>query len=218
MLLNLPQNQKESSTQKQLLRIDFPGAILLILAVTCLLFGLNWGSGVSWNNALTITSLCVTIPLSLAFVVVETRFAVEPFTPGHIIFDKGLCACYAQNFFAYAAFTAIIFYLPLLFQVKFEMTPPQAGASLIPAAISVVVGAVLGGAVLKRSGKFYWLAVISAIVATMGSIPLVAAPMLRHGSLASIYVASVMGFLPQGITVTASLIAISESPYILVEF
>ena len=209
--LHLPKRQSKTPWRKQLPRIDILGALLLIMTIFGLLFGLDRGSNVSWRSPLTIASLCVTVPLSIAFLAVETRFAVEPFTPGHVIFDKALVACYTQNFFGYAAFTALIFHLPLFFQVILEMTPTQGGASLIPAAISAVVGTLLGGIILKRTGRFYWLAVLAMTAATLGSLPIAVAPSLNSGALASIYVGSVISFVPQGITVTASLIAISTS-------
>ncbi len=214
LLLHLPKRQSEMPWRKQLPRLDILGALLLILTIFGLLFGLDRGSNVSWRSPLTIGPLCAVLPLSVAFVWVETRFAVEPFTPGHVIFDKALFACYTQNFFLYAAFTPLIFYLPPFFQVILGMTPAQAGASLIPAAISAVAGTLLGGIILKKTGKFYWLAVLSAIAATLGSIPLVVAPSLGGGgALACVYTASVLSFVPQGVTITASLIAISTSPY-----
>ena len=207
--LRLPKQPSGTPWRKQLPRIDFLGAILLIATIFSILFGLDRGSNYSWRSPLTIGFLSACIPLAIAFLVVETRFAVEPFTPGHVVFNKALFACYSQNFFGYGAFTAFIFYLPLFFQVKLQMTPAQAGASLIPAAISVVIGTVAGGVILKRIGKFYWLAVLSSTLAVVGCIPVVIAPLLKQGSLISIYVGSV-GFLPQGVTITASLIAISE--------
>ncbi|KAL9597692.1 MAG: hypothetical protein Q9179_004178 [Wetmoreana sp. 5 TL-2023] len=207
-LLRLPNRKSERSSREQLKRIDFLGAFLLILIVFGLLFGLDRGTSVSWRNPVTLASLCATIPLLVAFLWVETRFASEPFTPGHVIFDKGLFACYVQNFFGYAGFTALIFYLPLFFQVALKMTPAQAGAGLIPAAISAVVGTLLGGIILKRIGRFYWLALIATSVGALAAIPIALAPSLKHGSLVTICIASVASFVPQGITVTASLIAI----------
>ncbi|KAL8835446.1 MAG: hypothetical protein Q9170_003323 [Blastenia crenularia] len=208
VLLRLPQPKSKFSWQKQLKQIDFLGAFLLILVVFALLFGLDRGTNVSWRSPVTLVSLCLTIPLLLAFLWVETKFAVEPFTPGHVIFDKALFACYAQNFFGYAGFTALIFYLPLFFQVVLTMTPAQAGAGLIPAAISAVVGTFVGGLILKRIGKFYWLALISASMGALASVPIAIAPSLRSGSFITTCVASVASFVPQGIVVTASLIAI----------
>ena len=209
---HLPKRQSETPWRKQLPRIDILGALLLILTIFTLLFGLDRGSNLSWRSPLTISSLCATIPLAIAFVAVETRFAVEPFTPGHVIFDKALCACYVHNFFLYAAFTALIFYLPLYFQVILHMKPAQAGASLIPAAVSAVVGTLVGGIVLKKTGKFYWLAVFAATAATLGAIPVVVAPSIiaKAGAMACVYVGSIVTFIPQGVTVTASLLAISK--------
>ncbi|KAL8915348.1 MAG: hypothetical protein Q9171_000218 [Xanthocarpia ochracea] len=208
VFLHPPQHKTDISWTKQLKRIDFLGALLLILVVFGILFGLDRGSNVSWRSPITIVSLCSTLPLVLAFLWVETRFALEPFTPGHVIFDKALCACYVQNFFGYASFTAFIFYIPFFFQVVLEMTPAQAGAGLIPAAVSAVIGTLLGGIIIKRIGKFYWLALIASIVGTATAVLLAAAPSLRQGSNIVVYAASVATFVPQGITITASLIAI----------
>ncbi|KAL8770168.1 MAG: hypothetical protein Q9209_004010 [Squamulea sp. 1 TL-2023] len=206
--LHPPPRKTDLPWREQLMRIDFLGALLLILTVFGILFGLDRGSNVSWRSPLTITSLSATVPLLLAFLWVETRFASEPFTPGHVIFDKALCACYVQNFFGYAGFTAFIFYIPFFFQVVLDMTPAQAGAGLIPAAVSAVVGTLLGGIILKRIGKFYWLALIASIVGTVAAVPIALAPSLHRGSNIAIYIASVATFVPQGMTVTASLIAI----------
>lgn len=196
---------------EQLKRIDFLGALLLTLTVFGILFGLDRGSNVSWRHPVTIVSLCSAIPFLMAYLWVETRFASEPFTPAHVIFDKALCACYVQNLFGYAGFTALVFYIPFFFQVVLEMTPAQAGVGLIPAAISAVVGTLLGGIILKRVGKFYWLALVASTVGMVAAIPIAVAPSLRHGPAITIYLASVASFIPQGITITASLIAISES-------
>lgn len=210
LLLHLPPRKAELSWEEQLKQIDFLGASLLILTVFGLLYGLDRGTNVSWRNPATLISLCATVPLLTAFLWVEARFAVAPFTPGHIIFDRTLVSCYAQNFFGYAGFTALIFYLPMFFQVVMEMTPAKAGAGLIPAAISAVVGTLLGGIILKRTGKFYWLALVASTVGALAAVPIAVAPSLKQGSLLTIYIASVASFVPQGMTVTASLIAISE--------
>lgn len=90
------------------------------------------------------------------------------------------------------------------------MTPARAGAGLIPAAISGVVGTLLGGIILKRIGKFYWLALVASSVGALAAVPIAVAPSLGQGSFVTICIASVASFVPQGITVTASLIAISK--------
>ncbi|KAI4235526.1 MAG: hypothetical protein LQ352_008084 [Teloschistes flavicans] len=206
--LHLPQRKSEFTLKEQLKRIDFLGAILLILIVFGILFGLDRGTSISWRSPIALVPLCLTIPLTLAFLYTETRFASQPFTPAHIIFDRALFACYIQNFFGYAGLTALIFYLPLFFQVAQHMSPAQAGAGLIPGAVSVVIGTLLGGILLKRIGKFYYLALVSSSVGALATIPIAIAPSLHRGGNIVIYAASVVSFLPQGMTITASLIAI----------
>ncbi|KAI4100956.1 MAG: hypothetical protein L6R37_005162 [Teloschistes peruensis] len=206
--LHVPQRKSEYGLREQLKRIDFLGAILLILIVFGILFGLDRGTSLSWRSPVALVPLCLTVPLTLVFLYTETRFAVEPFTPGHIIFDRALFACYIQNFFGYAGFTALIFYLPLFFQVAQGFSPAQAGASLIPAAVAGVLGTLFGGLLIKRIGKFYWLALIASSVGALAAVPIAVAPSLPRGENIVVYVASVATFVPQGMTITASLIAI----------
>jgi hypothetical protein len=188
LLLYLPKRQTETSWRKKHRRIDFLGVLLLVLAISSVLFGLDRGSNISWRQSLTIGYLCATVTLLIAFLAVETRFAVEPFTPGYAIFDRALFSCYSQNSFGYAAFTALSIYLPLYFQVVLGMMPIQAGASLVPAAISAVVGIRFRGMIIKRTGRLYWLAALAATVATLNTIPFVVAPSLNGGSLPTIFV------------------------------
>ncbi|KAL8709196.1 MAG: hypothetical protein Q9220_006076 [cf. Caloplaca sp. 1 TL-2023] len=209
-LLHIPLKKSDTPLREQLKRIDFLGAFLIIATVFGILFGLDRGTSIAWRDPVTLVSLCATVPCLLGFIWVETRYASQPFLPGHIIFDKALYACYAQNFFGYAGFTALIFYLPMFFQAVLEMSPARAGVGLIPAAISTAVGTLLGGIIMKRIGKFYWLALVSSIVGALAVIPIAIAPSLHRGALIATSVASVISFVPQGITITASLIAITD--------
>lgn len=83
-------------------RVDFLGAFILVTAVFFLLFGLDRGSNVSWSKPIVIASLSVSIPLFAIFILVEQKFAKEPFAPGRIIFERSLFASYLCNFFSFA--------------------------------------------------------------------------------------------------------------------
>ena len=58
-----PPEKESSDWGTKLRRIDFLGAFILILAVSALLLGLDHGSNISWSAPITITSLCVSVPL-----------------------------------------------------------------------------------------------------------------------------------------------------------
>lgn len=120
LALKLP--KRESSGWKaKLRRVDFMGAFALICAVFTLLLGLDRGSNVSWSATITIVSLCASFPLFITFVIVEQKFATEPFAPGRIIFERTLFASYLCNFFSFGGWLSALFYIPLFFQGKLDI-------------------------------------------------------------------------------------------------
>lgn len=115
LVLKLPKIES-SGWKAKLRRVDFLGAFVLVSAVFALLLGLDRGSNVSWSATITIVSLCGSLPLFITFVIVEQKFATEPFAPGRIIFERTLFASYLCNFFSTAGWLAVLFYTPLFFQ------------------------------------------------------------------------------------------------------
>ncbi|KAI9747201.1 MAG: hypothetical protein M1815_004504 [Lichina confinis] len=153
----------------KLRRIDFLGAFTLVIGVFALLLSLDRGSNVSWGQPLTLALLATSVVFLLAFVYVETKVASEPFAPGHIIFDRSLCASYLCNFFSFAGWMATIFYIPLYFQAVEGLSATQAGSKLIPAIVAGVSGSLFAGFLMKRTGKYYRLTVAAYTVAQASS-------------------------------------------------
>ena len=117
--LHLP-NRDGAAWIAKLKRIDFLGALTLVTAVALLLLGLDRGSNYSWKAPITLVSLCVALPLFGVFALLESKVALEPFAPGHIIAGRSLFACYLCNFLGYGAWLAILFYIPLFYQAVGE--------------------------------------------------------------------------------------------------
>jgi hypothetical protein len=128
-VLDLPKAEN-SHWREKLRRIDFLGAFTLVLAVFCLLVGLDRGGNVSWSDVYAIVFTTISLPLLALFGFIEKRFASSPFAPGHIIFERSLFASYLTNFFAMAANTAFLFYLPLYFQAVDGITAAGSGLRL----------------------------------------------------------------------------------------
>lgn len=146
---------------KKLGRVDFLGAFFLIAAVTCLLVGLDSGSNYGWDNLITIIPLAVCAPLFLLFILVEVKVAAHPFAPGHIIFDRSLFACYLCNFFGVAGQMPILFFLPLAYQAVDGMSAVQSGALLVPGSVASVLASVLSGWIIRRTGRYYTITIVS---------------------------------------------------------
>ncbi|KAL8945977.1 MAG: hypothetical protein Q9222_007567 [Ikaeria aurantiellina] len=207
LVLHLPKKENVAWKTK-LARVDFLGAFILVSAVFTLLLGLDRGSNVSWSIPVTIASLSISFPLFALFVFVEQRFAAEPFAPGRIIWDRSLVACYFCNFFSFAGYLALLFYLPLFYQAVDGFTATQAAVRLFPAILSGVCGSLFGGLVMQKTGKYYWLTVVAYSMLSLGVLLVMLCSDFIVNNTYGISVGLVISGIGNGIGVTSSLIGL----------
>ncbi|KAL9004997.1 MAG: hypothetical protein Q9188_002211 [Gyalolechia gomerana] len=206
-VLHLPKRES-AGWKKKLARVDFLGAFVLVSAVFTLLLGLDRGSNVSWSIPIAIVSLSISFPLFILFAFVEQRFAAEPFAPGRIIWDRSLVACYFCNFFGFAGYLSLIFYLPLFFQAVDGYTATQASVRLLPAIVSGVSGSLFGGLLMQKTGKYYWLTVIAYTMLFGGVLVVMLFSDLLANNTYGIAAGLVLSGVGNGIGVTSSLIGL----------
>ena len=206
-VLKLPQKE-EKNLKTNLGRVDFLGAIVLVLAVFGMLLGFDRGSNVSWTIPLSYAPLIASAILFGAFVVVEMRYATEPFAPGHIIFDRSLFAGYLCNFFSFGGWIAGLYYVPLFFQAVDGHGAAASGVRLLPAIASGVSGSLFGGYVMKRTGKYYWLTVTAYTMLVIGMVVIFLFAGTIVNSTWGISAGMVLCGFGNGIGVTTSLIAL----------
>ena len=213
-VLRLPKREPVSLS-RQLKRIDFLGAVLLVSSITVLMLGIDFGSNKGWKSPLAIAALSA-VPFLLSFYfLVELKLAVEPFTPSHIIFNKLLYGCYVWCFFESAGNFALLYYIPLFYQAVFKLSPVQAGSLLVPGAISTILGGFWGGIYIKKKGKYYKLFTTSNAILVLGTLPIL---FLANSAMNFAQVASgisvclfVIGFV-NGIIVSSFHMALGKHP------
>lgn len=206
-VLNLPARESED-WRKNLRRIDFLGAIVLIGAVFTLLLALDRGSNVSWTIPMAYVPLAISIPLFVAFVFVEMKVAVEPFAPGHIIFNRTMIACFLANFFSLSGWMAATFYIPLYFQAVDHVTATGAGLRLIPGVVLGVLGSLHAGIYMQKTGHFYWLTVVSYAATLVALVVIFLFSGIVADSTVAIILAMCLGGFGNGNGITTTLIGI----------
>ena len=139
------------SRSRNLRRIDLGGALLLITAVCTLLVGLDQGANVSWRLPSTVVCLSVSLPLFALFLVTEVKIASNPFLPRHIISNGSLLACSLCNFFAFGAYMALTYNLPLYWQAVEHLSATQSAIRLLPIILANVSGSIFAGVVRRKS-------------------------------------------------------------------
>lgn len=165
--LRLP-NVDNADFKAKLRRVDFAGAITLVVAVFSLLLGLDRGGNIAWTDRIAVACFVVFAVLSIAFVVIEWHMASEPFAPKHIVVNPALLACYLCNFFMIGANLAIIFHVSLYLQAVQGLNPGQVGLALLPGVIGGAIGSVSCGLIMRMSGKYYALTISSASLSSVG--------------------------------------------------
>ena len=151
-------------------RVDWAGAIFLILTVFPLLFALDRGGNVSWNDRLTIYSLAAFPICFICFAFIEMKFANEPFAPQRIILNRSLITSFLGNFFAMGASFISFFYTPLYLQAVLGQTASQAGLWLLIGVFGGLLGSLGSGLIMQATGKYYRLTIITYFTLFLGVI------------------------------------------------
>ena len=141
---------RKESLRRKLKRVDFAGAILIIMAVASLLTGFDQGSNTSWTSPITQGCLVASFVLFVTFFYIEIHVAVEPFAPASVLLDPTLAACSASGFFVYGAWLGILYYIPLFWQAVEGLSASQASVRLLPGVFTGVFGSLLAGVVRRH--------------------------------------------------------------------
>ena len=137
--------------------IDYPGGVLLILAVVPLLLALSWG-GVEYAwGSFQIIGMFVFAAVALGlFILMELR-SKEPIIPLFIFKDRIVAVSSVLMFLTAAGMFGSIIFIPLFFQGVLGATATSSGNFVTPMMLGVVVGSFISGQLLSRAGGRYRL-------------------------------------------------------------
>jgi MFS family permease len=150
-------------------RIDVAGALLVAAATVCLLLGLTWGSNqiYDWSSVQVISILIAAALLYVLFIVRE-RFAAEPILPLTLFKSRVFAADSVVALMIGMILLSLVYYLPLFLQGVLGASASDSGLVITPLTISVVVGAAISGALVGRLGRYQVIAIVGAIVLSVG--------------------------------------------------
>lgn len=188
--------------------MDFLGAAVLVCAVFSLLIGLDRGGNVTFNDPIVMGSLCISLVSFSFFVYVEGYIATEPFAPAHLVKESTIFSSCLANFFSFAGYMSIIFYIPLYYQAVASLSAGESGLRIVPAIVGGVSGSLFGGVMMQKTGKYKRLTVYAYSLITLGFIPVLLFTGIMGVSVSAISVGLVAVGFGNGTGVTSTLIAI----------
>lgn len=160
--------------------VDAAGAVLSVIALAALVFGLIESSGYGWTSPVIIGCLAVFVAGIAGFVLAQdrmTRRGKDALMPLELWRASKFTAANGAGLFYFVCFTAIIFFYSAQLQVDWHASPLVTGLSFLPMTL-------IQAALAPAAGR---------LVARLGAIPVLAAGLTVGGAGCLL-----LGLLPHG--------------------
>ncbi|RCI08783.1 hypothetical protein L249_4805 [Ophiocordyceps polyrhachis-furcata BCC 54312] len=166
LLVQVPPKQSDRS---HLARIDFLGVFLTSSFLLLLVFGLNAGGNLTpWAHPLPISCLLLSLVLFITFLWWESR-ARQPMLPVKLLLHRTVFFASITSLLVAMLANTAIFYVPLYLQMIMGETATSAGLRTLSSPVGMVCGALCGGYLMRRTGKFVGLAIASVVMLVVGA-------------------------------------------------
>ncbi|KAJ6113423.1 MFS multidrug transporter [Penicillium sp. IBT 18751x] len=191
--------------------VDLTGSLILILAVTALIMGLNLGGNIfPWTHPLVIGSLVASVILSIVLVRYE-RTVPRAVLPIDLLSKNPRASIVFGNFFGAMSVNTMMFNAPLYFQAVKLSSPTDSGLRLVAASIAVTASSVGTGFLITWSKRLKPTIIIGGVSMLLGGCA--AATMGVHTAPAVAMFCVSFSSLGQGFsfpTLMVSILATSE--------
>ncbi len=190
-------------------RIDWWGAALAIAAVTCIVFFTSWGgSREPWGSAL-IVLLGVGIVVFITALVVRERRAPEPILPPRVFRSSVARVTLLMNVTVGLMFFAALYFVSAYLQFVIGVNPGDAGLYLIPIMFGSVLGTMIVGRLMHRSGRYRIYPIVGTVIAAGGAILLLRLD-ASSGAWEALFTGGILGF-GMGLVMQVLILAIQNS-------
>jgi len=147
--------------------LDMAGAVTVTGGLALLVYGIVSTDTRPWGSPPTILTLVGAAALLVAFVVIESRLAAHPLVPLGIFRLRSVATANGIAATIGAALFGMFFFLSLYLQQVNGYSPLEAGLAFLPAALSILGGALVGTRMMTRLGVRRQL-VIGPLMAAAG--------------------------------------------------
>lgn len=162
-VLHIPKVKREH-------KIDYFGALLLVLAVSSVLLAVSvYGPENGWIAPMTLSVLGGGLILTFIFLWQEQR-AAEPILPLRLFRNHTFSLTSALAFIIGAGMLGAIVMLPLYLQVVKGNSATEAGIKLIPLMLGIVSMSIFSGKKISSTGKYKIFPIIGVGIITFGLI------------------------------------------------
>jgi EmrB/QacA subfamily drug resistance transporter len=193
-------------------RIDWPGALALVVGLVPLLLIAEQGRAWGWGSGRALACYAVGLVGLGLFILAEVVARDDALLPLHLFRNRTFSVSSAANVVIGLAMFGGLAMLPLYLQIVKGMTPTAAGLTLIPFTVGIIAGSVVAGQLTSKTGRYKIFPVIGTVLLGLGAL---AFSRLAPGtSLAEIFVDSILFGLGLGLTMQPLVLAVQNAVHV----
>lgn len=156
------------SWQKKLLHTDPVGGTLTMGAVACFILALQYGGNTHpWNSSTVIGLLVGFCLLIIALIIWEIWLDEYSMILPRLLRKRSIATAAAYQFFFMGSYIVLLYYIPIYFQSVLGTSPIRSGVNNLPLVLSAAVFALVGGAVVMKTGRAQQVMLSGSAVATI---------------------------------------------------
>jgi EmrB/QacA subfamily drug resistance transporter len=148
-------------------KIDFAGAILVVIAMGSLLLALTFGPADGWLHANVLMLFALALVTGGVFLLVEHR-TKDPILPLGMFRIPAFSTSMLASFVISMSFMGTVIFLPLYLQVALGVQATSSGLALVPLMAGLIIAATIAGRLVTRTGKYRPFLLGSAVIQFVG--------------------------------------------------
>ena len=149
-------------------RVDFLGAVLMILGVSAILLATSWGGKEhAWDSPTIIGLFTGGFTLVVLFVLWETR-AQEPIIPLSLFRDPTFRVCSVLGMLVAMGLFGVIAFIPVFLQVAKGVSATESGLRTTPMMVGIVTMAIISGQMISRTGHYRVYPIVGTVGVAIG--------------------------------------------------
>jgi EmrB/QacA subfamily drug resistance transporter len=149
-------------------RVDWSGAVTLVLGVVPLLLALSWGGrDYAWASPQIVSMLMAGVVLTGLFLYLQTRTA-DALMPPSLFKPRVVWTSAGASTLVSVAMFGTTLFIPLFIQGVVGRSATESGAVVTPMMFSLIGASIVSGQLVTRLGKYRYIAVTGVAVTAIG--------------------------------------------------
>ena len=193
-------------------RIDWPGALALVVGLVPLLLIAEQGRAWGWGSGRAL--LCYTVGLVGIglFLLAEVVARDDALLPLHLFRNRTFAISSGANVVIGLGMFGGLATLPLYLQIAKGMSPTAAGLTLIPFTVGIMTGSIVSGQITSRTGRYKIFPVIGTVLMGVGA--LMFSRLVPDTALLEIFADSIIFGLGLGLAMQPLVLAVQNAVHV----